>query len=77
MLNRLVKRGVASGRIDDNMECAMKRIEVFHKESQSVIEAFKERVNTIEADHSVDDVSSFLFAVYSFRDFVEIILCKS
>ena len=41
LLDRLLKRGESSGRIDDNIESIKKRFQVFKETSYPVIEAFE------------------------------------
>lgn len=58
MLQRLLKRGESSGRIDDNIESIKKRFRVFKDTSYPVIEAFEKqnKVKTISCNQSVEDV---------------------
>lgn len=51
LLDRLLKRGESSGRIDDNIESIKKRFQVFKETSYPVIEAFetKNKVRQVHA----------------------------
>ncbi|KAI7882796.1 adenylate kinase-domain-containing protein [Mucor mucedo] len=58
LLDRLLKRGESSGRIDDNIESIKKRFQVFKETSYPVIEAFeaKNKVRQINSDKPIEDV---------------------
>ncbi|ORE10950.1 UMP-CMP kinase [Rhizopus microsporus var. microsporus] len=58
LLQRLLKRGESSGRIDDNIESIKKRFQTFKDTSYPVIEAFETRnkVREINAEKSIDEV---------------------
>ncbi|KAG0175032.1 bifunctional uridylate/adenylate kinase [Apophysomyces sp. BC1034] len=58
LLERLLKRGESSGRIDDNIESIKKRFETFRETSYPVIEEFEKRdkVRKVNAERSIDDV---------------------
>lgn len=49
MLQRLLKRGETSGRIDDNIETIKKRFETFKSSSYPVVEHYK----TLNKVHTV------------------------
>jgi adenylate kinase len=55
---RLLERGKTSGRADDNLETIRKRFDVFEKQSQPVIDYFKERgkCTEIASDVSLEEV---------------------
>lgn len=55
---RLVERGKTSGRADDNEETIRARFDVFHQESQPVIDALASsgRVHEFESVGSVEEV---------------------
>ena len=58
LINRLVKRGLDSGRSDDNFEIINQRIEVYEKQTQPLLEYYKKQ-NKIESVHgigSIDDI---------------------
>ncbi|KAG0742970.1 hypothetical protein G6F57_010786 [Rhizopus arrhizus] len=58
LLERLLKRGESSGRVDDNIESIKKRFQTFKDTSYPVIEAFekKNKVCEINAEQSVEEV---------------------
>eukprot|EP00158_Paraphelidium_tribonemae_P005648 Partr_v1_DN27445_c1_g1_i2_m71973 putative adenylate kinase len=58
MLQRLLKRGETSGRVDDNEESIRKRFVTFHETSYPVIENYKKvgKVREISAINSADRV---------------------
>ncbi|KAG2214586.1 hypothetical protein INT46_008131 [Mucor plumbeus] len=58
LLERLLKRGETSGRVDDNIESIKKRFRVFKETSFPVIEAFekKNKVRQINSEQTVEDV---------------------
>ncbi|CAG8561783.1 5261_t:CDS:2, partial [Acaulospora morrowiae] len=60
MLERLLKRGETSGRIDDNIESITKRFKTFIETSYPVVEHYKKlnKVHTISCTDSVDVVYS-------------------
>ncbi|CAG8516010.1 2067_t:CDS:2 [Diversispora eburnea] len=60
MLQRLLKRGETSGRIDDNVESIKKRFETFKSTSYPVIEHYRKvnKVHTIPCADGVDEVYS-------------------
>ena len=55
---RLLKRGVTSGRADDNITTIKSRLKVFHEETQAAIEYYKalNKLREIDATRSVDDI---------------------
>jgi len=61
MLQRLLKRAQSSGRVDDNEETIKKRLDTFHKVSEPVMQKYAEKVATIKAEGTVDEI----FAVAS------------
>ncbi|GAN05802.1 bifunctional uridylate/adenylate kinase [Mucor ambiguus] len=58
LLERLLKRGETSGRVDDNIESIKKRFRVFKETSFPVIEAFekKNKVRQINSEQTVEEV---------------------
>ncbi|KAL7320520.1 bifunctional uridylate/adenylate kinase, variant 2 [Mucor circinelloides] len=58
LLERLLKRGETSGRVDDNIESIKKRFRVFKETSFPVIEAFekKNKVRQINSEQSIEGV---------------------
>jgi adenylate kinase len=56
MTERLVNRGKSSGRVDDNVETIKKRLDTFHKHSEPVMDAYKEKCAKIPAERSVEDI---------------------
>ena len=55
---RIMKRGETSGRIDDNMESLMKRLQAFNDDQVPIIESYaaEGKVKTINADQEEDKV---------------------
>ena len=47
MMERLIKRGKTSGRIDDNVEVIKKRFETYQHETKDVINYFKSKNKAI------------------------------
>ncbi|KAG2229582.1 adenylate kinase-domain-containing protein [Thamnidium elegans] len=66
LLDRLLKRGESSGRIDDNIESIRKRFQVFKESSYPVIEAFeaKDKVRQINSEQSIEAVYSEVKRVF-------------
>jgi len=56
MLQRLLKRAQSSGRVDDNEETIKKRLDTFHKVSEPVMQKYAEKVATIKAEGTVDEI---------------------
>ncbi|CAF0882370.1 unnamed protein product [Adineta steineri] len=58
MIERLVKRGETSGRIDDNRETITKRLTTFHEETTPVLTHYKDqkKLVTIDANRKPDEV---------------------
>lgn len=65
---RLLKRGLSSGRSDDNRETIVKRFRTFVRDSMPVVERLRERdcVRFVDADASQDEV--FARVCECFRD---------
>jgi len=58
MVERLVKRGLASGRVDDNEETIKKRLQTFHDVSEPVMHKYAEKVAKIIATGTPNDIFS-------------------
>jgi len=58
MTKRLLGRGATSGRVDDNVETIKKRLETFRKQTQPVVDYYKQKGKLvhIKAEGSVDDI---------------------
>lgn len=58
LTDRLIKRGIASGRSDDNAETIAKRLEVYHRQTQPLKEFYNRRqaYYPIHGSGSVDDI---------------------
>jgi len=56
LMERLMKRGLESGRVDDNEETIKARLTTFHQISEPVIEKWRSKVVTIDASLSPLDV---------------------
>ena len=59
MKTRLLKRGEASGRADDNEETIVKRFETFEKESMPIVDVYnkQKKVRKIDAGKSIEEVN--------------------
>ncbi|KAL1424767.1 hypothetical protein MTO96_019912 [Rhipicephalus appendiculatus] len=57
---RLLKRGLTSGRVDDNEETIVKRIKTFHEESEPVLNKYKDMVHKFSAEDDPDKVFASL-----------------
>jgi adenylate kinase family enzyme len=59
LIDRLLQRGMTSGRADDNMESIKKRLRVYETESYPVIQYFAQqgRVREIDSNQHVDKVT--------------------
>ncbi len=57
MMSRLLKRAETSGRVDDNEETIRKRFEVFHNQSEPVVQRYAEMnlVSKIDGNKSVEE----------------------
>lgn len=58
LVDRLLKRGLESGRSDDNLETIKKRLEVYHKQTQPLQKFYKEEGDylPIKGTGSVDEI---------------------
>ena len=56
MIERLVGRGKTSGRADDNIETIKQRLVTFHKHSKPIMERYHDKVVTIPAERSPEEV---------------------
>jgi len=58
MTKRLLGRGATSGRVDDNIDTIKKRLETFRKQTQPVVDYYKQKGKLvhIKAEGSVDDI---------------------
>jgi len=67
MLQRLLKRGETSGRIDDNVESIKKRFKTFLETSYPVVEHYKKlgKVKTIPSEDGVDEVYARVKPIFS------------
>lgn len=66
MEQRLLQRGLTSGRVDDNIESIKKRFKTYVDQTMPVIEHFREdgRVREIDATKSVDDAFADVVACF-------------
>ncbi|CAG8608460.1 6462_t:CDS:10 [Ambispora gerdemannii] len=66
LVDRLVKRGETSGRMDDNLTSIEKRIQVFEKTSLPVIEYYLTdgRVQKVNGDASVEEVTAQTCSIF-------------
>jgi adenylate kinase len=57
-IERLTKRAQLEGRVDDTPEAIAKRLEIYHRETEPLIEWYRIRSNVvmIHADRSVNEV---------------------
>lgn len=56
MVQRLLKRGETSGRVDDNEGTIRKRLETFHKLTKPLVEYYGSKVKIIPAEKSPDEI---------------------
>ncbi|KAL1419487.1 hypothetical protein MTO96_025396 [Rhipicephalus appendiculatus] len=57
---RLLKRGLTSGRVDDNEKTIVNRIKTFHVESEPVLKKYKDIVHKYSAEDDPDKVFASL-----------------
>jgi adenylate kinase len=65
LVERLLKRGQASGRSDDNLETIQKRLTVYRTQTEPLIEFYKNerKFHAIEGVGSIDDIFNKIDAV--------------
>ncbi|XP_064479764.1 myosin heavy chain, clone 203-like isoform X2 [Ornithodoros turicata] len=56
MISRLAERGKTSGRIDDQVDTIKRRVEIFHEESQPVLQKYEDLVTRVSAEEDEDTV---------------------
>ncbi|XP_027205358.2 adenylate kinase isoenzyme 1-like isoform X1 [Dermatophagoides pteronyssinus] len=56
MMERLINRGKTSGRVDDNVETIKKRLQIFHSNSDPILEYLKPKLAKIDGDKSIESV---------------------
>lgn len=56
MTARILNRAAVSGRADDNQEAAKKRIEIFNQKNGQIIEHYKDKVVTINAEGTIEAI---------------------
>lgn len=56
MIDRCMKRGQTSGRVDDNEETIKKRLDTFHNISRPVVDFYKTKVKTISGEGHPDNL---------------------
>ncbi|KAG9300389.1 hypothetical protein G9A89_010013 [Geosiphon pyriformis] len=66
LVNRLIKRGETSGRLDDNLTAIRRRIQIFEETSFPVIEYYDVdgRVQKVNGDASIDEVTQQTCAIF-------------
>jgi adenylate kinase len=59
LLRRLLGRGVTEGRSDDNETTVRHRLEVYHTQTEPLVEYYRERkiLVTVDASHPIDEVT--------------------
>ena len=70
LVQRLLKRAEIEGRVDDTEEVIQHRLDLYHRETESVIESYADRgiVARVDGTGQIDDVTErVLQAVYSVR----------
>lgn len=67
LVDRLTKRAEIENRADDSQNSIKERFEVFHKETEPVLEHFKKNPNyqQIDGDRSVEDIAQDLHNIIS------------
>ena len=65
LVERLLKRGEVSGRSDDNKETIKKRIQVYHKDTEPLMDFYKkaELYFSIEGSKTIDSIADQINAV--------------
>lgn len=65
MLERILERSKASGRDDDNIECAKKRFNTFINTSMEVVDYYREqgRVINIDSNDSVENINKKIVSI--------------
>lgn len=58
LIDRLLKRGQTSGRVDDNQETISKRLETFHGETTPILNHYRQqgKLVSIDANRKPDDI---------------------
>jgi adenylate kinase len=59
--SRILTRG--QGRIDDTEETAKKRLEVYRRDTQPLLDHYREQVQSVDGVGSLDEVTARLLAV--------------
>ena len=65
LINRLIARGLTSGRADDNLEIIKKRLEVYHEKTEPVSNFYKNlnKYASIDGMGTIDDIFKRISAV--------------
>lgn len=63
MTKRLLGRGVTSDRVDDNIETIKKRLETFRKQTQPVVDYYKQKNKLVQVSSLM---TPFLEGCYAF-----------
>jgi adenylate kinase len=66
-IERLTKRAVAEGRIDDTPEVIARRLEIYDKETDPMIDNYRERgvVHVVDARGTIEEVAERVQAIFS------------
>jgi adenylate kinase family enzyme len=66
MTQRLLNRGLTSGRVDDNIESIQERLKTFHNVTQPVIEYYEKqgKLKVIDSEQEPDEVFVDVSCVY-------------
>lgn len=66
MMDRLLKRGKTSGRVDDNVETIKRRLDTFHSQTQPVIDYYakQNKVKHVNAESSPEIVFEYVKKIF-------------
>ena len=56
MIQRLLKRGETSGRVDDNEETIKKRLATFHQHSDPILDHYKDKLVKIPGERLPEEI---------------------
>ena len=67
LIKRLLKRGLESGRDDDNLEVIKKRLQIFRELSEPVLEYFNQKnlLHTIDTNRNINIIHSLIKSFFN------------
>lgn len=71
MIQRLLKRGETSGRIDDNEQTIKQRLNTFHQNNNPILNHFKDKVERIEAETEPEEIFAQVCKCIEIRTCIE------